>query len=1695
MAVRYLAYLLLGHNLDELGEARRIVSVGFQQSLSSPVDDLVVAAAHPDESQPSSVLALAIRRRPNLVASDEQSQKLIRQFVDAVMGVPEHGPEHRVGLVVAGQQRHAAQLSQLASHASGQMDAPGFFNLIQEPGRFDARHRGRLDQLGRLVERALHGLNVPDVDMSLVQRWTWELLSRLTVQMPRLEPPDESDWSALANVLIQVTGDSDLSTASQLRDRLAFLAGEYSPRAARVDLAILRRDTHSLLDPTIRRHPRGWQKLGGIHRRARDSLRGEISSGDGGRSLCLDRNTAVAELLGTLSGAEAVLVSGESGVGKSALAVSRLPAVLDEEPDRVQVLCINLRQIPRLGIDLETALGSPLSTLLHELSAPERVLVVDGADAAAEDRNDVFRYLLGAACESGAKVVAVASINSKQVVLDALRDFFGSTVPEHPVPPLDDSEVDEIVGTFSALKRLSANPRSRELLRRLVVVDLLVRGRVSGAPVTDADAMNEVWDGLVRRSERSDRGYPDAREAVLLRLADLDLFGGERLDAINGLDSAALDGLRRDGLLRRPADDPFMIGPEFAHDEIRRYAVARLLLVGGNPGSRLLAAGAPRWSLSAAQLACQAWLGLPVTSTLPLTGRFSALQSSFDDLAESNHGSRWGDVPGEAMLTLADPEALLRDAWPALLAEDNKGLKRIARLVHQRLRDQNAFVDVAAVAPIVLLLLEAPAPWRLGTYAEDLLRDWLHGHIKAGTAAGHRLRILLRERLVERCDTGDRRLSTQREAEAAASSSLTPEEVQHKLQLAARHRLVPSQSGYGPRSPRLRREVPYEITDRIVLELLALLGPDLGDEGETILSRVARDAPSRLGPCLESVLTGQALAGARRGILTSLTEAYYLDDESEAGEDWGHDYGVRLHIPLGLHVPHCAWYRGPFMALFRSDFRNGVALLNRLLNHAARIRSGALENLDLARSSLPFDAGPYEVELGISCRLQLYVGDQHVWRWYRGNAVGPDPCFSALQALERVCDQRIHLGYPISSLVSILLEGCANLAIVGLIVGLLVRHLERAERLLDPYLVEPFVWQQEFARLVHEREGLLASPDGLVASERRNWSLQNAAMFMVSTASDSRVAELQALGHTLVDNARRLVAAAQDGQPAETLFPSETTESQLVVQARLWASSLDRDKFQVQETHEGFTVGVAPPEDVVQALQTSNEDLESAHDSIRLFLRYSRDTPKSLPRPVDQAELAPDILSALELLENPPSSGIHDPLDTPTLVAAAALEACLADGAELSDDALSFVIELVLKVADVEEWSRPFEFEGTYNESAADRSAARALPILLLPATEQLRALYDEEHETKIIDRANRGGLNLARAVADEVRLHLARGFDHVWGTSCTEDRPCHHELGWRIVNETMRRSVVGAWDPETGRRSILELEEPFARPLAAVADNSILVSRLDAAIRALAPAVIANNCVSSRAQDLLLVLLAAQRRALLAYAHDGDPDQRGSHTLVSARALLTLAENGHDAAIYEHIDAYADHSTLLEHLLRALSAAGEETSDRAVTAKRIWPNVVRHVLHLPDSGHRPFGDGYFGELALAALIPNSASEICYLYREVQTTPIAWWDPIGLVSEVEAWLELASGNALCVDRLISFISDLQATDQARVGLPWMDRLVMGNVESIAQRTYMLPTWLIQMRSPAADEGFSATWQRIIDALVVAGESKLAPYSR
>ena len=94
----------------------------------------------------------------------------------------------------------------------------------------------------------------------------------------------------------------------------------------RVDLTLLRRDAHEMLDSTARRHKEAWRTLDHLHNEALKLVHCEIPTIYGARRISLDRSDSAQELVSAATDAAAVLVTGDSGVGKSALTLLSLAA-------------------------------------------------------------------------------------------------------------------------------------------------------------------------------------------------------------------------------------------------------------------------------------------------------------------------------------------------------------------------------------------------------------------------------------------------------------------------------------------------------------------------------------------------------------------------------------------------------------------------------------------------------------------------------------------------------------------------------------------------------------------------------------------------------------------------------------------------------------------------------------------------------------------------------------------------------------------------------------------------------------------------------------------------------------------------------------------------------------------------------------------------------------------------------------------------------------------------------------------------------------------------------------------------------------------------------------------------------------------------------------------------------------------------
>ncbi|MEU1647254.1 S1 family peptidase [Micromonospora zamorensis] len=1406
------------------------------------------------------------------------------------------------------------------------------------------------------------------------------------------------------------------------------------------------------LDATRRRH--AWavvaehRKLavGGVRTTIGDELSGGLKLAFADR-----REQLAGVLLEAGTQASALLISGESGIGKSALTLSTVAELEAVGRAGFDAVVVNLRSLPQSSLELRAALGMPMEDVLGELSAPSRVLVVDAADAALEQSAGMLSDLVLAAAAAGVGVVAVTSELASSFVREQLELGFGKSVSSFTLKPLGDEDISVVADHFPLLRAVLRDLSANSLLRRPVVLDLLARtGLEPDSSLGEWECLQLVWRRVVRGDGRPGVGSAEARERTLLAVAASTMQLPRDRQPSAGIDAAAVDALRRDHLLA-PAS-PYQDQPDFAHDEVRRYATAILLVRAQNPTELLEVAGVPRWTLSAATLACKGLLKAPGTRPARV---FVQLFSQFKSFVAA-YGPRWADVPVEAVLETPFAYEFLKAAF----ADESVGLTLgdVVRVVQQK-HKVNALVDPVISAPVVQILLDEREPWDISKAAFELLADWLQALSLAGVPAGNDLRISLRGRLL------------------AYWESFPPRNTSGDR--------VPSRMS---ERRRRRRELDYHLTKEEFVESLALLGPDIDEAAEACLRAIADDAPAFLAPAADSPLSARALAQKDPELLATLMEAYYIEEE----HSWHRDEGVREHQGrwTGIGGPFFQYYFGGFWQLFQTaPPRTSVRVLNNILSSGARARVGTLSRIHSRNViGVPVakpgeDSGDETVGadgegedrgavLNLDGAARLYVGDSHVWSWYRGTSVGPYSAMSALQAMERVADKWLSQGASPRKVVEVLLAGCGNLAVPGMLFGLLVRHVEKVDTELDRFLAEPVVWELEFGRRTSEYSGLRATTEGLVNLERRLWTPREVAAWLVIHGGEARAEALKKVAERLVEKGDRLGIS------------QELTKN--------WAASLDSDQYRITQHGEKYYIEVVPPPEVKAAQETHAAYQEVVQTVMRLQNRYWGSAKHDADYiPPTSEEIAADLAVGRSLLESDGNLMPTRPGDAVAHVVRAAVERAAAGDISALGDEANFVTEFVLGVSLSFKDAEDQRHEGQYFDLSADRAVAQALPAFLTSAmTAPLRAAGGST------DAVAEAGLAMAGKASLETRLYLARGCDAVWTAPCHGD-PCIHRTALSWLLETARTAEIGPWDQREQRRSNVQIGGDVAERLQELAGDSIDIAVLDAAIRGLGAAASLDHCCTDDAAAALASLLDVERRAMVAHKEKGwTADHRGSHSLVAARALLEgFAKSGDVRPVLEHLDVLRADAGLMSNFLHGLAAAGAENERLAEAARGVWPSLLRHAIGYLSDDPSPYQDHHWGDWAAAALLPDPLPWTQGLYNEVISAPIDWVSAEDLVELIDDWLPAARGEVKCVDGLIGILRKLPVEVQVTRGLRWVSDLCIQDGRVTVKQSWLSNNWLKEIRSTAEELDHLDEWQMLVDSLVVAGNEGLAPYSR
>ena len=1619
-----IAGLLAGDALPELGDALSVDSIRLQASDLSDVDDIVIEGR--DAGGERHRASVAVRRNPALTTSDDASIPLVRDFLAVVT---DHWAEVSAGrwrlvLAVSTNANAVAQLAELAELARSLPTSADLAVRLTQPGRTNALFRGRYDQLEGLVQRASEGLSSADGLTS--EELTWRLLSCLSTRSLRLERTDRADRTAAVNTLQRVLSSGTPAAADALFSRLEELVGEWSPQAAVLTQALVRRSLSNY--PLVRSasFASAWGLFDRLGTRLRDSVRPTLRSGQQALELeRLDERSRLVDAMRSVGvSVGALVVTGDPDVGKSALSLRAVEAL---EQEGATIVSLSLRDLPITVMELEGQLGG--HTLDDVMAAgavrPVRLLLVDGAESVLEGKGQMFRTIAAAGLRAGFGVVGVTRTDGSRQVRDELTralELAGSSLSpgEHPVGPLTPDERQALPEAFTALTRLSVDSRASWVLGRPGLVDALLRTGAALDPgdlLCEADVYSTVWRSLIRRDEIHPQGAasPDDRDQAALSVAKrtLDIA----VDPPHGTGAAEL---RSDGVLRIPNNPALAAGDEFATDLFRDFALCRLFITQG--WETLSSAGAPRWSIRAARLGCQAALLDP--SRL---GAWTNLSTKFGEIA-SVQGDRWLEVPYEALLTLGDAESALRELWGTLTDNDSAGLAILLRLAEVRYVAGTVGDAFALAALVKVAFCERPK-------------------IERGPQFGHR----------------------------------TVHEVIRDLVLA----WLRGMASVGLHPDTLRQEVRDIILDGdpplyddFAIEALASLGPDIDDRAEAWLRQVGDDRPGDLNAAVESFAVVASMSQARPKLLLDLAEAYYIE-LPDPDDHWG---GGRLYdgirdfkhgLGVGFATPGAAWYYGPFFRLLNTVPREAIAFINRMLDHAARVRVEKTYDL-IDKSQDPAEPAGIELDV-VGTEARRYIGDGHVWAWYRGSSVGPYPCMSALLALERFTDHMLESwDIPAQTIVELLLRDCHNLAVPGLLVGFLTRHPGQAGELLDGFLEHAEIWHLETSRVVGEHFHVRDSDaDKLTGSDRRSSTPHQTVAAMVVNArvngDERRLAQLVEVGTHLVDNAKATLTGAAG-------------DAEYIAMIEGWAAGFRFNNYRASSTSDGILIEFERPAEIEQILAPGNQELQTVNLMYALQNRYGRYNDDPEKWPIDELEEDLAVARRMDDEETVPQN-FYGPENPLVAVAAAAVHAQALGLATLDPSNLAWAAGAVIWAGENPQIDG-MDYSGSMFSMGADRAAAASVPLLLL-------APFDDLGLDRLeVDSCLR---SLGTSVFDEVRANYVKGTQPVWAAPCDIDpvtNQCRrHAAAWAAATGSLIDCRLGPWDQHGQRRESDPLPAPFHESLPLVADDDLLVNRLRMPLACMIDAR-GVACLQVAVAELWVPLWDAHRRGLAHWWKEGyDHHAHITHEPIARRMIEVALDGDHDI-IGSHVETFAVNSNALHLLFDGFATVF--TYDQGLRARMVdfWPWALKIALDTIGDGTELRSQRHWFDYMAAALLPTPSprSGDPNIDGTLARCRETWIQPAALEDLADRWLRVARREAKAVDAVVRFARGTNPEWQTTVGLTWIETIIDGRFDLIANHLWLLEEWLTDLRNAGAILGeVKSLYHRIVDGLAAAGD--------
>jgi hypothetical protein len=668
VAAYWLAQLLV-RSIPPILTDTGVTGVHLQtEHLGFNTDDFLVDCARTGAE--TARLVGQVKRSFTISAADDECKKAIGDFWKDFKKAQPFNPQHDrfVLVTLRGTNTLLENFVGLLDCARGAADGEEFQRRLSLDGFISKKSVHQCKELCHIVS-ALEGTPVIAKDL-------WPFLRLLHVLSLDLRTSTRQTEAHIKTLLAFKSTDPDpVASATSAWDALLAFTSEAGPAARSLKRADL---------PAGLVHAYG--EVGANEQRVLTALKHHTEfvlrtiRSTIGSTFHLRRAGIVQKVLAAIEAKQVVLITGPAGSGKSVIgkeAVASLSREFFAFGFRVEEFAVahidetlHKSLIPVRATELQAILGAQ----------GRKVLVIESAERLLEKpTRDAFSDLMTLAQDDdGLGILMTCRDYSVEQVQASFLQAAGIDYAVIEVPPLDDTELQEIQTAFPSLAVPFANPALREILRNPYFIDKALQipwdaGRP--LPENERDFRAVFWRQIVREDQNPADGMPRQREVALQELAVRRARALSDYVPATGLSAAAIALLKQDSLVVSPDANALLVAT--AHDVLEDWAILQWIeeqhLTDETAFKALSSAIGPH---PAVRRSYRKWVAELVDRDAPAADRlFSAA------IAHAEVPAQFRDDTLVSLLKAPSASEFLTRHEAELLANDRAILKRVIHLL------------------------------------------------------------------------------------------------------------------------------------------------------------------------------------------------------------------------------------------------------------------------------------------------------------------------------------------------------------------------------------------------------------------------------------------------------------------------------------------------------------------------------------------------------------------------------------------------------------------------------------------------------------------------------------------------------------------------------------------------------------------------------------------------------------------------------------------------------------------------------------------------------------------------------------------------------------------------------------------------------------------------------------------------------